>query len=92
MAENIVTQAADAQVMYALFEATWGERFNKKLSASTEHASRLANLSIVLRLIKTQLKPYVKVTSPSPLPALYGADPRQLISYLTHLRPYFSTA
>lgn len=55
-------QMSDARLLKIVLECIMGERYSKTLSNSSENTARLANLTIVLRLIKKTLTQYVKVS------------------------------
>ena len=63
MPQSLVDQASDARMLLTLMESLMGQRYDKQLAVGSEHTARLANMTIVLRLIKKELRPFCKVRS-----------------------------
>ena len=64
-AATLVEQATDAKLLLKVLEALLDVSFSQTtvLAQGVDNAARLANMTIVLRLIKKELKPFVKVRS-----------------------------
>jgi len=64
-AATLVEQATDAKLLLKVLEALLDVSFSQTtvLAQGGDNAAKLANMTIVLRLIKKELKPFVKVRS-----------------------------